>query len=223
MVTHKPTHKLNRRHRKLLEFLTSAAAHKPLHIPVVINKDKSLGREYTQRSRSFLYAALGATVAQIFNLRRIRFYENGVISFNLPISAQVVGARATRTTHPQVINGFASIFSTLSGKPFTVENPFLWKTKTEVISDIVKAGCADIIKFATSCTHTWEMTKLRTHCGTCSQCIDRRFAVLAAEAQQHDPEEAYGVDLLVGERDEGEPKAMMAAYVETANTVADMP
>ena len=222
MVTHKPTHKLNRRHRKLLKLLSSAATHKPLHIPVVINKDKSLGREYTQRSRSFLYAALGATVAQMFNLRRIRFYENGIISFNLPISAQVVGARATRTTHPQVINGFANLFSTLSGKPFAVENPFLWKTRTEVISDIVKAGCADTIKFATSCTHTWKMTKLRTHCGTCSQCIDRRFAVLAADAQQHDPEEAYGVDLLVGERDEGEPKAMMAAYVETASEVADM-
>jgi 7-cyano-7-deazaguanine synthase in queuosine biosynthesis len=222
MVTHKPTHKLTRRHRKLLELLSSAAAHPPLHIPVIINKDKSLGREYTQRSRSFLYATLGATVAQIFNLQRIRFYENGVISFNLPISAQVVGARATRTTHPQVINGFANIFSTLSGKPFCVENPFLWKTKTEVINDIVKAGCADTIKFSTSCTRTWQMTKLHTHCGTCSQCIDRRFAVLAAGAQEHDPAEAYGVDLLVGERNEGEPKTMLAAYVETANELTDM-
>lgn len=222
LVTHKPTQKLNRRHGKLLELLTSAAAYQPLHIPVIINKDKSLGREYTQRSRSFLFASLGATVAQIFNLRRIRFYENGVISFNLPISGQVVGARATRTTHPQVINGFAKIFSILSGKPFAVQNPFIWKTKTEVISDIVKAGCADTIKYSTSCTHTWEMTKLHTHCGTCSQCIDRRFAVLAANAQQHDPAEAYGVDLLVGERDDGEARSMIAAYVETANEVADM-
>jgi len=222
MVTHKATHKFNRRHRKLLDFLSSAAVHEPLHIPVSINKSKILGREYTQRSRSFLYAALGATIAQMFNLRRIRFYENGVISFNLPISAQVVGARATRTTHPQVINGFENIFSTLSGQPFTVENPFIWKTKTEVVSDIVKAGCADTIKFSTSCTHTRAMTKLNTHCGICSQCIDRRFAVLAADAQEYDPKEAYGVDLLTGERDEGEPKAMLAAYVETASEVADM-
>lgn len=222
MVTHKPTQKLNRRHRKLLEILSSKATHEPFHIPVIINKSKSLGREYTQRSRSFLYAALGATVAQMFDLSRIRFYENGVISFNLPVSSQVVGARATRTTHPQVINGFAQIFSTLADKSFAVENPFLWKTKTEVIEKIVDAGCAESIKFATSCTHTWEMTKLRTHCGTCSQCIDRRFAVLAAGAQQHDPEEAYGVDLLVGDRAEGEPKTMLAAYVETANEVADM-
>lgn len=222
MVTHKPTPKLNRRHRKLLEFLSSASARPPMQIPVAINKKKTLGREYTQRSRSFLYAALGATVAQMFNLCRIRFYENGIISFNLPISGQVVGARATRTTHPKVINGFAKIFSTLSGKPFNVENPFLWKTKTDIISEIVKAGCEDCIKFATSCTHTWEMTKRHTHCGICSQCIDRRFAILAADAEKHDPKEAYGVDLLVGERAEGEPKAMMAAYVETANELADM-
>jgi hypothetical protein len=142
----------------------------------------------------------------MFKLSRIRFYENGIISFNLPISAQVVGARATRTTHPQVINGFAKIFSALAGKPFSVENPFLWKTKTEVINDIVKAGCADTIKFSTSCTYTWGMTKLHTHCGKCSQCIDRRFAILAAGAQEYDPAEAYGVDLLIGERAEGEPR-----------------
>ena len=222
MVTHKSTQKLNRRHRKLLELLSKEATHQPLHIPVVINKIKSLGREYTQRSRSFLYAALGATVAHMFKLSRIRFYENGIISFNLPISSQVVGARATRTTHPQVINGFAKIFSALAGKPFSVENPFLWKTKTEVINDIVKAGCADTIKFSTSCAHTWEMTKLHTHCGKCSQCIDRRFAILAAGAQEYDPAEAYGVDLLVGERVEGEPRTMMAAYAETANEVADI-
>lgn len=222
MVTHMPTQKLKKRHGKLVELLSEKAAYQPLQIPVTINKSRSLSREYTQRNRSFLYAALGATVAQMFNLSRLRFYENGVISLNLPISSQVVGARATRTTHPKVIKGFTEIFSTLAGKPFLVENPFLGKTKTEVLTDIVKAGCSDTIKFSTSCTHTWEMTKLRTHCGTCSQCIDRRFAVLAANAQEYDPAEAYGVDLLIGERSDGEPKTMLAAYVESANEVADM-
>ncbi len=222
LVTHKPTQKLARRHRKLQELLKKHAEHTPLHIPIVVNKAKSLGREYTQRTRSFLYAALGATVAEMFGLHRIRFYENGIVSFNLPVSAQVVGARATRTTHPQVINGFARLISLVAGKRFTVENPFLWKTKAEVLRIIADAGCSEMIKFATSCTHTWEMTKLRTHCGTCSQCIDRRFAVLACGLEKHDPAEAYGVDLLVGERGEGESRTMLAAYLETANEVADM-
>lgn len=222
LVTHRSTPKLARRHRKLEQLLAKHASHAPWHVPVVINKAKSLGREYTQRSRSFLYAVLGSTVAQMFGLPRIRFYENGVVSFNLPVSAQVVGARATRTTHPQVINGFANLLSKVTGRPFVVENPFVWKTKADVVDVITSAGCGEMIKFATSCTHTWEMTRLKTHCGTCSQCIDRRFAILAVGAEEHDPAEAYGVDLLTGQRKEGEPRTMLAAYAETASQVAEM-
>ncbi|MDA2915155.1 hypothetical protein MYX77_14610, partial [Acidobacteriia bacterium AH_259_A11_L15] len=83
----------------------------PLHIPVWINKDEALGREPTQRSRSFLYASLATAVAGVFGLRRIRFYENGVVSLNLPISAQVIGARATRSTHPKALKAFERLFS----------------------------------------------------------------------------------------------------------------
>lgn len=232
LVMHKSNQKLARRHRKLSELLEKYSDSSPLHIPVSINKDKRLGREYTQRSRSFLYAALGSTVAQMFGLFRIRFYENGIVSFNLPPSPQVVGARATRTTHPQVINGFAKIISILAGRPFVVENPFLWKTKAEILRGINDAGCQEMIKFATSCTHTWKMTKLTTHCGTCSQCIDRRFAILSANLEDHDPAEAYGVDLLVGDRpvedpldgrrDKDESRTMIAAYVETASDICKM-
>ena len=71
-----------------------------------MNKDKALGREYTQRTRSFLFAALGVTFARMSGLDRLRFYENGVVSLNLPPSPQVVGARASRTTHPRVLGGF---------------------------------------------------------------------------------------------------------------------
>lgn len=222
LVTHRPTNKLVKRHDKLKELLAHKAAHKPVHLPVSINKKKELGREYTQRSRSFLYASLGATIAQMLGLSRIRFYENGVISLNLPVSAQVVGARATRTTHPQVINGFTAILSAVAGRKFTVENPFLWKTKTEILQHIAKNGCEEMVKFATSCTHTWEMTRLKTHCGICSQCIDRRFAVLAAGLESHDPAEAYKVDLLLHPRDEGEPRTMLASYVETSSELTRM-
>lgn len=222
LVTHRPTNKLVKRHDRLKELLAQKASHKPIHVPVSINKQKELGREYTQRSRSFLYASLGATIAQMLGLSRIRFYENGVVSLNLPLSAQVVGARATRTTHPQVINGFASILSAVADRKFIVENPFLWKTKTDIMHLIAHHGCEEMVKYATSCTHTWEMTRLKTHCGTCSQCIDRRFAVLAAGLGDHDPAEAYKVDLLVDPRDEGEPRTMLASYVETSSDIGKM-
>ena len=226
LVNHRPTEKLSRRYRCLQELLAAKAkgvgAPQPEHVPVHINKVKGLSREYTQRSRSFLYASIAATIAQAYQLSRIRFYENGVVSLNLPLSPQVVGAKATRTTHPRVLNGFARILSLVAEKPFTVDNPYTWKTKPEVVKHIADAGCGEFIKFSTSCTHTWELTKLKTHCGTCSQCIDRRFAVLAAGVAAMDPAEAYGLDLLVDARAEGEPRTMLAAYVETASEVTKL-
>lgn len=223
LVNHRSTEKFSRRHRHLRELLAQQAGTVlPIHVPIHINKKKSLGREYTQRSRSFLYASLAGTIAQMYGLSRIRFYENGIVSLNLPLSPQVVGAKATRTTHPRVINGFARILSLVADKPFAVQNPFLWKTKSEIVKLITDAGCGELLKFSTSCTHTWELTNLTTHCGTCSQCIDRRFAVLAAGAEALDPAEAYGVDLLTQARDEGEPLTMLASYVETALEVTKL-
>lgn len=223
LVNHRSTQKLTRRHRELFRLLAAKADERQLlHVPVRINKAKNLNHEYTQRSRSFLYAALGATIAQMLGLSRLRFYENGIVSLNLPPSAQVVGARATRTTHPQVINALTRLLSEVAQRTFIVENPFLWKTKTDVVKLIAEAGCADLIRFATSCTHTWEMTRLHTHCGTCSQCIDRRFAVLAAGAGDADPAEAYKVDLLTGSREPGDSRRMITAFAETAREMTKL-
>jgi 7-cyano-7-deazaguanine synthase in queuosine biosynthesis len=223
LVSHRSSPKIAKRQKELLEDLGKHCTQKPFHVPVWINKEKALGREFTQRTRSFLYASLAAVVARTFDLWNIRFYENGVVSINLPISSQVVGGRATRTTHPQVLNGFSDFFTALFQKPFAVENPFLWMTKAQVVRSIRDAGCGNLIKYAVSCTHVWEMTKLHTHCGTCSQCIDRRIATLSAGCpDQEDPEEMYAVDLLRGERKRGESRTMLESYIRTAKRVKDM-
>lgn len=224
LVSHRSSPKIDAKQKLLVQDLVARGpAHRPFHVPVWINKEKSLGREYTQRTRSFLFATLGAIVARLFGLWRIRFYENGVVSINLPISPQVVGSRATRTTHPQVLSGFATLFSNIFDKPFAVENPFLWKTKAEVVRSIRDMGCGDLIKHSVSCTHVWEMTTLVTHCGTCSQCIDRRFATLAAGCDDaEDPAEMYGVDLLRGERAVGDSRTMLESYISTSKRVRTM-
>lgn len=223
LVTHLPTNKFARRRRALQALLARHAGEfAPVHFPVGINENENLNAEYTQRSRSFLYAALGATVANILGLSRIRFYENGVISFNFHLSDQVVGAKATRTTHPRVLNGFKTILSAVAERPFDVQNPYLWKTKTEIVKEVAAAGCADMIGLSMSCTHIWELSNEKTHCGACSQCVDRRFAVLAAGQEASDPAEAYKVDLLTDARAPGEPRTMLASYVETASQIAKM-
>lgn len=224
LVNHRSTEKLDKRYRSIRTLLDAKADfNKPTHIRVTVHKKKWMNREHTQRSRSFLYVALGAVIANMLGQTSVRFYENGVISMNLPICAQVVGGKATRTTHPRVFNGFQKLLSLVMDNGFFVENPFIWKTKGEVVDLIVTSGCKELVGPSISCTHTWEMTKEHSHCGTCSQCIDRRFAVIAANAENHDPLGQYAVDVFTQSRDKTvkvhEDKTMFANYLERANQV----
>lgn len=224
LVHHRSNEKLGPRHQQLLRAVRAAAGPRaPLHFAFLANKKKRLGKEFTQRTRSFLFAALGTVFARMIGLDRLRFYENGVTSLNLPPSPQVVGARASRTTHPRVLAGFASLFTELFGSRFEVDNPFLWETKTDVVKRIADAGCGGLIGLSTSCGHTWELkSKTHTHCGVCSQCIDRRFAVLAAGQAGHDPAAGYAVELMTGDRAAGVPRMMVAAYIDLAERVERM-
>lgn len=199
LVSHEPTSKVGAPQRELVAALNThldGTAPKPLHIQVELNKGKSLGREHTQRTRSFVYSSLAAVVARMLGRNRIRFYENGIVSFNLPLSLQSLGARASRTTHPQSLSGFGKLFSQLFETPFSVENPFLWKTKTDILSELKAGGFGQLCAGTISCAHTWERTTQHTHCGTCSQCVDRRLVATAAGmTDMEDPPEMYKEDL----------------------------
>ena len=224
LVNHRPTQKLDKRYQAIREGLDAKAPNNPpCHIRVTVHKQKWMNKEYTQRTRSFLFVSLGATIANMLGQSNVRFYENGVISMNLPVCAQVVGGKATRTTHPHVLHGFQQLLSMIADHPFTVENPFLWKTKGEVVDLIAKSGCPELIGPSISCTHTWEMTKEHSHCGTCSQCVDRRFSIIAAGADEYDPLDQYGVDVFTQSREKNEKvhedKTLFASYLERANQV----
>lgn len=160
--------------------------------------------------------------ARMFGRERVRFYENGVVSLNLPPSGQVIGSRASRSTHPQVLAGFGRIFSMIFGTGVHVDNPFIWKTKSDVLSTIRKLGAEDLIRGTRSCGEVRKMTRMHSHCGLCSQCIDRRFAVLAEGLEQHDPEEAYAVDPLKGARNDVREREIVLGYVRNARLFAGM-
>ena len=217
LVSHRSSPKIFGHQKHLVTELNARFPQKLMHVPVLVTRLEPLRvQEYTQRSRSFLYAALACVVARLFGRSRFRFFENGVVSINLPISEQVVGARATRSTHPLVLDHFPKFFSAAIGKPIAVDNPFIWKTKGDVVRSIVDHGCGGLIKHTVSCTRVYDLTKLHTHCGCCSQCLDRRFAILAANAADHDPVEMYKVELLAGPRDEADDQTMAESYVRTA-------
>lgn len=80
------------------------------YIPVWVSNENERAREFTQRTRSFLFACLGLVVARMSGKDKFSFYENGVVSINPPLAGDVVGGRATRTTHPKVLRGLEALF-----------------------------------------------------------------------------------------------------------------
>lgn len=177
--------------------------------------------EGTHRSRSFLFAALGLVVARTYGRDRLDFYENGVVSLNFAPLEQFVGGRATRSTHPLALAMISRLFCALTGRGFKVGNPYLWRTKTEVIARISDLGLADLLPNTHSCANVRSANRMRPHCGRCSQCIDRRFAVLAAGCARDDPAEMYAVDLLSGDR-LGADRELALAYVRNARAWRSM-
>lgn len=166
------------------------------HVPVQVQMTGRTLKEGTHRARSFLFASLGAVTAQAFGLRRVSFHENGVVSLNLPPVGNVLGTRATRTTHPQTIARFSKFLSLVFTPGIRIDNPYFWRTKREVVETVARLGMSDQIGQTRSCADVHNQTKQHVHCGRCSQCIDRRFAILAAGLERFDPEEAYRVSLM---------------------------
>ncbi len=192
----------------------------PLYVALTANKGKRLTREVSQRSRSFLFASAAAAVAVAAGLHRVRFFENGVTGLNLPVSPQLVGARASRTTHPQTLAKFQILFRLLFGSTFQVDNPFVDRTKAELLAGLRAAGYADLAATTSSCVHTITTQAGTTHCGKCSQCIDRRVSVIAAGlTDSDDPPKSYAIDPFIGPRD-GADQLFAERYAAVANEMA---
>ncbi|TDL91374.1 hypothetical protein E2L05_00205 [Meridianimarinicoccus aquatilis] len=187
------------------------------HIPVQVQMVGRGLKEGTHRARSFLFAALGAVTAKAFGLNRVSFYENGVVSLNLSPVGNVLGTRATRTTHPQTLSRFSDFLSRVFTSETRIDNPFFWRTKREVVEAVARLGMSELIAQTRSCADVHNQTKQHIHCGRCSQCIDRRFAVLAAGLTRFDPEEAYRVALMDDARNDLRDREIALSYLRSAH------
>ena len=192
------------------------------HIRVQVQMVGSGLKEGSHRARSFLFAALGAVAAQAFGLQRVSFHENGVVSLNLPPVGNVLGTRATRTTHPQTMAHFSGFLGRVFAAEVRVDNPYFWRTKKDVVELIARLGMSDQIAHTRSCADVHNQTRQYPHCGRCSQCIDRRFAILAAGLERFDPEEAYRVALMTDPRNSLIDREIALSYLRTARAYEQM-
>lgn len=107
LVSHRSSPKIFDHQKQLVAELKQRFPKQVMHIPVLVTRQEPLRvQEHTQRSRSFLYTALACVVAQLFGNKRIRFFENGVVSINLPISEH--GGRTRNAHYPSAGLGAVS-------------------------------------------------------------------------------------------------------------------
>ena len=225
LVSHRNTPAIGAIQKELAARLTAAYPRRVTHVWV----DNSLtGRlndtEETQRTRSFFFFAMAVVAAHIEKADRIRFFENGIMSVNLPIATQVVGARASRSTHPQTLKLLQDITELASNHEVAIDNPFIWVTKAEVVRDLAASPLASLITISHSCTRSRKgAVAFERHCGTCVQCIQRRISTLGGGgAAELDEAEGYSVDLFTGERERPEDRAMALWSVQLALDCAAM-
>jgi 7-cyano-7-deazaguanine synthase in queuosine biosynthesis len=192
------------------------------HLSLWVNRMGNRAVEMTQRSRSFLYLSIAASVASQLRMKKIYICENGVVSLNIPISAQTVGTLLTRTTHPKFLGLFNQLIQELFGNDLSVENPFVFHTKTQLLEMRKDWGQSELLQATVSCSYAQGKTKLQPQCGTCFQCVGRRFSVVAAGAEVNDPPEYYEKDLFLKALEEGKETASAEGYVRTAFEIDEM-
>lgn len=225
LVSHTPVGHIKGIQKTLVEQIQRKANNgfsAPTHVPMWANKHGLVEVETTQRSRSFLYVALGAVVANLHGLSAVDFYENGIVSVNLPLAQHSIGGRATRTTHPQTMRRFQHLLSQVFEKDMTVRNEFFGHTKQDVVELIERAGHGDLIDKSISCTHTRNASHASPHCGLCSQCLSRRFATLGVKSGQHDSPSRYRADVLTAPRPDTEERILAERFLGQAQQIERM-
>lgn len=178
-------------------------------------------RDETQRTRSFLYTSIAFALAREYNQDSIYVYENGITSINFAETQDLMNGRASRTTHPQTIRKLEELFTVIGEKQFSIQHPYLYKTKTDVVEVLKTHKRIALLNSSVSCSTTRNKAPGTTHCGVCSQCIDRRFAVYAAEAEKYDNTGLYHFDFLEDNLEKDAIKKLLTEYIRLAQSFTE--
>lgn len=178
---------------------------------------KNRALEETQRTRIFLYSSIAFSLASIYKEKEILIFENGITSINFSKRADLINARASRTTHPKTLFHLKEFFSHVAEKRFDIKHPFLFNTKTDIFNLLHKYKRHNYINSTVTCTKTFQKfnnNSNATHCGGCSQCIDRRFAAFASGLDKYDA--IYDFEISKDSFTFDEAKTHLCDYVKLA-------
>ena len=216
LVSHQSQPGTVRTQRQLVEALKSHYPGRISHYKFECHLRGIRAVEETQRSRAFLYTSIAFAIAQAYRQDGFTVYENGITGINFPRRADLAEARASRTTHPRTIYHLKQLFSLFGESETHIRQPFLWKTKTDVLALLRTSQHPELIPSSVSCSKTFQYLGQATHCGGCSQCLDRRFAAYASKADDFDGSGIYANDIVSSAISDREVKTTVLDYVRQA-------
>lgn len=207
--------------KRVYDALNKAYPGRLLYHPLECNLTGLRASEETQRTRFFLYTTVGFALAQAYGQDELNIFENGITSINLSKRQDLINGRASRTTHPKTLGLLQKVFSGVINRTFTIRHPFIHLTKTEVVSVLKQFNRPELITATVTCTKTFlkfNNHSSASHCGYCSQCVDRRFAMYAAKLEQHDA--VYDFDLATESFPKPDAKTHVVDYIRHAYSFA---
>jgi len=221
LVSHRSQTGTVKTQNKLFEALQRKYPNRVIPYPFVCTLSKIKAPEESQRTRAFLYCSIALAVSSALSETEFSVFENGVTALNIPKRRDMVNARASRTAHPKTLALLKKLYSLLTERPIGLEAPFMFKTKTEAFEVLRSNGCADLINSSTSCSRTYQTSGNATHCGGCSQCIDRRFAAFASGCESQDEGGIYAFDFIQDSVTDGETKMVLIDFIRQAKDFAE--
>ena len=133
-------------------------------------------REDTQRTRSFMFLCIAALAARRSGHHElVMIAENGQMAIHIPLTEARIGPFSTHTAHPEFVRRLGSWLSTILDTDFTLNNPYLYQTKAEVVKRIA-AKHSSALKQTISCWRASRVSQFN-HCGECIPCLIRRIAL----------------------------------------------
>ena len=166
------------------------------HLVIPWNKSKRRSGPYRlgeqpdsvlkQHLRSFFYVSLATAIAIESKCNTVYVFENGPVALNPLLSESHVN---TRTVHPQFLDYFRSVINSVFGINIEIKNPFLYRTKGELVRYLVNKKLAkDVIPLTSSCFNYSRVKAYAKqwfsivgykgrHDGDCLPCIFRRVSL----------------------------------------------
>ena len=207
---------------KLIKFLQHHYPNRIKHFKFRSGLRGIRAKEETQRTRAFLYTSIAYALTQAYSQQGISVYENGVTSINFPKRQDQMNARISRTTHPKTIHLLGDFYSQFGDSRIDIATPYLWKTKTDIFRILAECGGQNLVTSTVSCSRTFQRFGEATHCGGCSQCVDRRFAAYGSGLDDIDEGGIYTLDFIQNGITDRGIRTTLIDYVRQAKNFASL-